>query len=68
MVDELEAMLDVVDPPSQTGAQGRSLSMKRRMFDMPDGTIQKEIAAGVSQVVRMYQEQNDTEETSEASP
>ncbi|KAM7491746.1 hypothetical protein LguiA_034667 [Lonicera macranthoides] len=67
MVDELEAMLDVVDPPLQTGTQGRSLSMKRRMFDMPDGTIQKEIAAGVAQVVRMCQEPNDTEETSEAS-
>lgn len=50
MVDELEAMLDVVDP--QPGG-GRSLSMKRRTFDMPDAVIQKELAEGVAQVVRM---------------
>lgn len=54
MVDELEAMLDVVDPQPQ----GRSLSM-RRTFDMPDGVIQKEIAAGVAQVVRMLDEGED---------
>nr|GMC61896.1 BAG family molecular chaperone regulator 7 [Ipomoea batatas]GME10988.1 BAG family molecular chaperone regulator 7 [Ipomoea batatas] len=53
MVDELEAMLDVVDP--QPG--GRSLSMKRRTFDMPDGTIQKELAAGVAKVVQMLDEE-----------
>lgn len=44
MVDELEAMLDVVDPQPQ----GRSLSVRKRTFDMPDGVIQKEIAAGCS--------------------
>ncbi|KAF2315767.1 hypothetical protein GH714_040304 [Hevea brasiliensis] len=45
MVDELEAMLDVVDaqPP------GKLLSMKRRTFDMPDGVIRKETAEGVAQ-------------------
>ncbi|KAL1813862.1 hypothetical protein DCAR_0626246 [Daucus carota subsp. sativus] len=55
MVDELEAMLDVVDPQPQ----GRSLSMRRRTFDMPDGVIQKEIAAGVAQVVQMISEEED---------
>lgn len=54
MVDELEAMLDVVDP--QPG--GRSLSVRRRTFDMPSGTIQKEIAEGVAQVVQMLDEEN----------
>ncbi|GLT40285.1 hypothetical protein SLA2020_144310 [Shorea laevis] len=49
MVDELEAMLDVVDPQPP----GKSLSMRRRTFDMPDGVIQKEIAEGVAQVVQM---------------
>lgn len=49
MVDELEAMLDVVDPQPA----GRSLSMRRRTFDVPDGVIRKEIAAGVSHVVQM---------------
>lgn len=55
MVDELEAMLDVIDPQPQGGA--RSLSMKRRTFDMPDGVIQKELAAGVAQVVRMLDQE-----------
>ncbi|KAL2920453.1 BAG family molecular chaperone regulator 7 [Bienertia sinuspersici] len=56
MVDELEAMLDVVDP--QPG--GRFLSMKRRTFDMPSGDIQKEIADGVAQVVQMLDEEDGT--------
>lgn len=55
MVDELEAMLDVVDPQPQ----GRSLSLRRRTFDMPDGVIQKEIAAGVAQVVQMLNEEEE---------
>lgn len=60
MVDELEAMLDVVDP-QPSGGTGRSLSMKRRTFDMPDGAIQKEIAEGVAQVVQMLEnEENST--------
>ncbi|MBA0552489.1 hypothetical protein Golob_023293, partial [Gossypium lobatum] len=53
MVDELEAMLDVVDPQPQ----GRSLSM-RRTFDMPDSVIQKEIAEGVAEVVRMFESED----------
>ncbi|KAK4350740.1 hypothetical protein RND71_030053 [Anisodus tanguticus] len=58
MVDELEAMLDVIDP--QPG--GRPLSAAgRRTFDMPDGAIQKELAAGVAQVVQMLDESNAAE-------
>ncbi|GKU96070.1 hypothetical protein SLEP1_g9350 [Rubroshorea leprosula] len=60
MVDELEAMLDVVDPQPS----GKSLSMKRRTFDMPDSVIQKEIAKGVAQVVQMLE--NEESSTSEA--
>ncbi|KAD7480374.1 hypothetical protein R6Q59_009133 [Mikania micrantha] len=59
MVDELEAMLDVVDP--QQPGKGRSLTLKRRTFDMPDGVIQKEVAEGVAQVVRMLGQENDSE-------
>lgn len=58
MVDELEAMLEVVDP--QPTGTGKSLSMRRRTFDMPDGVIQREIAEGVAQVVQML----DREENS----
>ncbi|KAK1409207.1 hypothetical protein QVD17_35732 [Tagetes erecta] len=58
MVDELEAMLDVVDP--QPG-RGHSLSLKRRTFDMPDGVIQKEVAEGVAQVVRMLGQDTGSE-------
>ncbi|KAL3650433.1 hypothetical protein CASFOL_006836 [Castilleja foliolosa] len=50
MVGELEEMLDVVDP--QPSGQRNTL-MRRRTFDMPDGTINKELAAGVAQVVQM---------------
>lgn len=53
MVDELEAMLDVVDPQPA----GKSLSIRRRTFDMPDGAINKELAAGVAQVVRLLDEE-----------
>ncbi|KAK6145665.1 hypothetical protein DH2020_022485 [Rehmannia glutinosa] len=62
MVDELEAMLDVVDPQPA----GRSLSMRRRTFDMPDGTINKELAAGVAQVVQMLDQQASGSESFEA--
>lgn len=66
MIDELEAMLDAVDPQP---AAGRSLSIRRRTFDLPTGGIQKEIAAGVAQVVKMLnEEENGTEDsTFEAS-
>ncbi|KAK3221001.1 hypothetical protein Dsin_014971 [Dipteronia sinensis] len=57
MVDELEAMLDVVDPQPP----GR-----RRTFDMPDSMIQKEIAAGVAQVVQMINQDENNSGTFEA--
>lgn len=53
IVDELEAMLDVVDPQPPA----RSLSMRRRMFNMPSTVIQKELAEGVAQVVEMLDEE-----------
>uniref|UniRef100_A0A5B6YTS7 BAG domain-containing protein n=1 Tax=Davidia involucrata TaxID=16924 RepID=A0A5B6YTS7_DAVIN len=62
MVDELEAMLDVVDPQPP----GKSLSMKRRMFDMPDGVIQKQLAEGVAQVVQMLDQEQNGAQTFEA--
>ncbi|KAL5569940.1 hypothetical protein UlMin_026515 [Ulmus minor] len=62
MVDELEAMLDVVDPQPP----GRSLSMRRRMFDMPDGVIQKEMAAGVAEVVQLLNQEGNSSGTFEA--
>lgn len=62
MVDELEAMLDVVDPQPA----GRSLSMRKRTFDVPDGVIRKEIAAGVAQVVQMLDDDEKSGNTFEA--
>ncbi|GAA0173138.1 hypothetical protein LIER_26815 [Lithospermum erythrorhizon] len=50
---ELEAMLEAVDPESS----GKFLSRRRRTFDMPDGAIQKELAAGVAQIVQMIDEE-----------
>ncbi|PON56259.1 IQ motif, EF-hand binding site [Parasponia andersonii] len=61
MVDELEAMLDVVDPQP-----GKSLSMRRRTFDMPDSAIQKEIAAGVAEVVQILNHGGNSSNTFEA--
>ncbi|KAL6972545.1 hypothetical protein U1Q18_002848 [Sarracenia purpurea var. burkii] len=58
MTDELEAMLDVIDPHPT----GRSLSMRRRTFDMPDGVIHKELAEGVAEVVQMLDQENGTHE------
>ncbi|XP_041007721.1 LOW QUALITY PROTEIN: BAG family molecular chaperone regulator 7-like [Juglans microcarpa x Juglans regia] len=63
MVDELEAMLDVVDPQPP----GKSPSMRRRTFDMPDGVIQKEIAAGVARVVQMLNREEESANAIEAS-
>ncbi|KAM0042033.1 putative IQ motif, EF-hand binding, BAG family molecular chaperone regulator/7/8 [Helianthus debilis subsp. tardiflorus] len=57
MVDELEAMLDVVDP--QPGS-GESLSL-RRTFDIPDGVNQKEMEVGVAQVIRMLEYEDGSE-------
>lgn len=62
MVDELEAMLDVVDPQPA----GRSQSMRKRTFDMPDAAIQKELAAGVTQIVQMLEEDASASEDIEA--
>ncbi|CAA0836713.1 BAG family molecular chaperone regulator 7 [Striga hermonthica] len=62
MVDELEAMLDVVDPQPP----GKSLSIRRRTFDMPDNAINKELAAGVAQVVQMLDNEANTSEAFEA--
>lgn len=53
MVDELEAMLDVVDPQPPE----KLLSIKRPIFDMPDGVIRKEIAEGVTRVVQMLDDE-----------
>ncbi|CAH8353977.1 unnamed protein product [Eruca vesicaria subsp. sativa] len=55
MVDELEAMLEVVDPQPQ----GKSLSMRRRTFDMPDSMIRNEIAEGVTQIVQMLETEEE---------
>ncbi|MED6167293.1 hypothetical protein PIB30_001189 [Stylosanthes scabra] len=61
IVDELEAMLDVVDP--QPGGRSRSF---RRTFDMPDGMIRKEIEEGVRQVVQMLDDAENSSSTFEA--
>lgn len=61
MVDELEAMLDVVDPQPP----GKSFSTRRRQFDMPDGTMNKELAAGVAQVIQMLDQEANGSETIE---
>ncbi|XP_057751605.1 BAG family molecular chaperone regulator 7 [Arachis stenosperma] len=61
IVDELEAMLDVVDP--QPGGRSRSF---RRTFDMPDGVIRKEIEEGVRQVVQMLDDAENSSSTFEA--
>ncbi|CAH9059781.1 unnamed protein product [Cuscuta epithymum] len=61
MVEDLEAMLDAVDPQQQPpAAAGRSVSMRRRTFDMPDSFIRKDVADGVAQVMQML-ESNDSE-------
>lgn len=60
MVEELEAMLDVVDPQPS----GKMGSMKRRKFDLPaGGSILNDMAVGVAQVVHML-----NQEDSQASP
>lgn len=64
MVDELEAMLDVVDPQPP----GRSLSMRRRTFDVPDGVIKKEMADGVAQIVQMLDQEEHSTFNSDRCP
>ncbi|XP_034708864.1 LOW QUALITY PROTEIN: BAG family molecular chaperone regulator 7 [Vitis riparia] len=56
MVNVLEAMLDVTDPqlPRKMGSVRR-----RRKFDLPaEESIQKEIAAGVAEVVQMLDQED----------
>ncbi|KAG6480379.1 BAG family molecular chaperone regulator 7-like isoform X1 [Zingiber officinale] len=54
MVDELEAMMEAVDPQPAT----KLASMKRRKFDLPDGgQISKEMMEGVAEVVQMLDEE-----------
>ncbi|KAM0013358.1 putative BAG family molecular chaperone regulator/7/8 [Helianthus debilis subsp. tardiflorus] len=50
MVDDLEAMLDIVDPQPRGG---NSLSLNRRIIDMLAGVIQKEVVEGVAQVCQL---------------
>lgn len=63
MIVELEAMLDVVDPQPAK----RSISFRRRTFDMPCGSINKEIAAGVAQVVELIDQAENSVNAIEAS-
>lgn len=56
MVDEMKAVFEVVDPQPQ---QGKSLSMRRRTFDMPDSMICNEIAEGVTQIVQMLETEEE---------
>lgn len=49
MVDELEAMLEIVDPQPP----GKLGFLRRRKFDLPGGAASREIALGVAEVVQM---------------
>ena len=54
MVEELEAMLEVVDPQPS----GKLGSMRRRKFDLPDaGQISKEMMVGVAEVVQLLDQE-----------
>lgn len=54
MIEELEAMMEAVDPQPAT----KLASMKRRKFDLPDGgQISKEMMEGVAEVVQMLDEE-----------
>ena len=63
MIVELEAMLDVVDPQPAK----RSISFRRRMFDMPSQSINEEIAAGVAEVVEMIDQAENNVNAHESS-
>ena len=53
MLEELEAMLEVVDPQPP----GKQRSLSRRKFDLPEGgAVSDEKVAGVNKAVRMIQE------------
>ncbi|PKU77205.1 BAG family molecular chaperone regulator 7 [Dendrobium catenatum] len=57
IIDELEIMLEVVDPQPATGKLG---SLRRRKFDLPDGVlIPREIARNVAQVVDLIDEHGE---------
>lgn len=53
MLDELEAMLEVVDPQPR----GKQRSLNRRKFDLPEGgVISDEKSAAVNKAVRIIEE------------
>ena len=53
MLEELEAMLEVVDPQPP----GKQRSLNRRKFDLPEaGAVSVEKASGVNKAVRIIQE------------
>lgn len=56
-------MLDVVDPQPAK----RSISFRRRMFDMPSQSINEEIAAGVAEVVEMIDQAENNVNAHESS-
>ena len=57
MVEELEYMLQVVDPQPA----GKLGSLRRRNFDLPvGGPISKEMAKGVAEVVQMLDEDDES--------
>lgn len=54
MLEELEAMLEVVDPQPQ----GSKFNLMRRCrFDLPEGPISDEMHSGVSNVVRIVEKE-----------
>lgn len=50
MIDELEEMLEVVDPQP-----GKLNSLGRRKFDLPNGQITDEMISSIEEVVRVAQ-------------
>lgn len=52
MVDELEAMLDMVDPQPP----GKLSSLRRRTFDLPDGAqLSKDMTSSVEEVIQLIE-------------
>ena len=57
MVEELEYMMEVVDPQPH----GKLSSLRRRRFDLPvGGPISKEMGRGVAEVVQMLDEDDES--------
>lgn len=56
ILDELEAMLEVVDPQPP----GKLSSLKRRKFDLPEGPVQKEIALAVAEINQMLDQEKQS--------